>query len=91
MIQYSTNNPLPRANVTSIPKLDGEGIPDEVKTVLGWLLNTRSFRIYLPKLKARDWSHDIKTILRDRRVTSVTLESTIGRLNHAAHIIPQAQ
>ena len=85
------NDPLPRADVTSIPKLDGEGTPDEVKTVLGWLLNTRLFRIYLPKLKARDWIHDIKTILRNKRVDSVTLESTIGRLNHAAHIIPQAR
>ena len=27
--------PLPRANATSIPKLDGDGTPDECKTVLG--------------------------------------------------------
>ena len=85
------NDPLPRADATSIPKLDGDGTPDEVKTVLGWLINTRLFRIYLPWLKAKDWIHDLKQILKDRRVNAKTLETTIGRLNHAAHIIPQAR
>ena len=84
-------DPLPRADATSIPKLDGEGTPDEIKTVLGWVLNTRLFRIFLPKIKAKDWIHDLKSILRLKRVNAKTLETTIGRLNHAAHIIPQGR
>ena len=85
------SDPLPRANATSIPKLDGEGIPDEVECVLGWDINTRLFRIYLPCLKARDWIYNIKQILKYNKVNSKTLETSIGRLNHAAHIISQGQ
>ena len=48
------SDPLPRADATSIPKIDGEGTPDENKIVLGCLLNTRLFRIFLPYLKAKD-------------------------------------
>jgi len=83
------SDPLPCANATSIPKLDGEGTPDELKFVLGWDINTQLFRIYSPRLKARDWIHDIKHILKSNRVNSKNLETTIVCLNHSAHIIPQ--
>ena len=36
------------------PLFEGEGMPNETKTILGWVLNTHRFRIYLPKMKAKD-------------------------------------
>ena len=53
------SDPLPRADAASIPKLKGEGTPDESKIVLGWLIDTRKFRIFLPIEKAADWTHDL--------------------------------
>ena len=87
----NTGEQLPRDDPASIRKLEGEGTPDEQKTLLGWEVNTRLFRIYLPKDKATQWRSDIKRILQHGAVSSKTLESTIGRLNHVAHIIPQAR
>ena len=66
-------DPLPRADATSISKLDGEGTPDKIKTVLEWVLNTCLFRIYLPTLKAKDWIYDLKSIL---RVEAIEREDT---------------
>ena len=82
---------IPRDDPASIRKLEGEGTPDEKKTLLGWEVDTRRFRIYLPKDKAIQWRSDIKRILQHGAVNTKTLESTIGRLNHAAHVIPQAR
>ena len=48
------DDPIPRDDATSIRKLKGEGTPDEAKIVLGWIIDTRLFRIYLPKEKTSD-------------------------------------
>ena len=85
------DDPLPRADAASKPKLKGEGTPDEAKTVLGWLINTRLFRIFLPIEKAADWTKDLRHILRANMIDAKTLESIIGRLNHAGYIIPQSR
>ena len=59
--------------------------------MLGWKINTRLFRIYLPTQKAREWTHSIKEMLKSRKVNTKLLESTIGRLNHVGYIIPQSR
>ena len=59
--------------------------------MLGWKINTRLFRIYLPTQKAREWTHSIKEMLKSRKVNTKLLESTIGRLNHEGYIIPQSR
>ena len=84
-----TPDPLPRADAASKPKLRGKGTPDEAKIVLGWLINTRNFRIFLPIEKTIDWTKDIRQVLGENITNTATLESTIGRLNHASYIIPQ--
>ena len=84
-------DPLPRADAISERKLKGEGTPSEVKTILGWDVNTRKFKIYLPKLKATEWRNEITNILHLTTVPTKRLESTIGRLNHAGHIVPQGR
>ena len=82
---------IPRPNAAATNKLHGEGTPNEQKIVLGWLLNTRRFRIYLPQTKSSDWRREINRIIRLRQVRTKELESLIGRLNHAAHIIPHSR
>ena len=82
--------PLPPNDPASIRKLEGKGTADEKKRLLGWIVDTRIFRIYLPPEKALQWRADIKRILQQGAVGRKTLESTIGRLNHALHIVPQA-
>ena len=86
-----TKDPLPRDDAVSIRKLDGEGTPDEVKNCLGWNIDTRKFRIYLPKGKANQWTADLRDLLELGKVNSKTIDCIIGRLNHTAHIIPQAR
>ena len=81
-------DPLPRAESVSERKLKGEGTPAEVKNVLGWKVDTRLFRIFLPTEKSIDWSMKIEHMLLEETVSTQSLEKTIGRLNHAGHIIP---
>ena len=72
----------------SQPKLIAEGGPAEAQIVLGWTLNTRSLLVILPLDKFEAWSSDLKEIISKRGGTFGQLETTIGRLNHAAYIIP---
>ena len=88
---HTTTDPLPRSDATSIRKLKGEGTPDEKKIVLGWQINTRKFKIYLPKLKSIDWINEIRKVIHANKVTTSTLESLIGKLNHVGYIIPQGR
>ena len=86
----NTTDPLPRAGTASKPKLRGKGTPDEAKIVRGWLINTRKLRIFLPIEKTTDWTKSLRQTLRTNVVDTTTLESNIGRLNHADYIIPQS-
>ena len=73
-------------------KLEGEGTPAERKFFLGWLLDTRELRIYLPMDKEICWINDIKDITRnDNRVKSKQMEQISGRLNRVGYILPQAR
>ena len=75
----------------SATKLAAELLPNTSKTVLGWIIDTTAFRIFLPIEKCLDWSKDIKDLLSKGMVETKELESTIGRLNHAGHILPLAR
>jgi hypothetical protein len=85
------NEPVKRRDLLSEPKLLAEGTPEESQIVLGWILNTRLLQILLPPDKFEAWSTDIRAIVWDRRATYGDLESTVGRLNHVAFIIPLAR
>ena len=62
------------------------------KLFLGWLIDTRAFRVFLPPEKAILWTKQIDDILlSEKRIPSKTLESVIGRLNHVGFILPHAR
>jgi len=79
---------LPRVDIISSKKLKAEGTLEEIKTVLGWVINTRNLTIALPTDKHTKWSSNISKIIHSKRVSHTQLESLIGRLNHIAGIIP---
>jgi hypothetical protein len=83
--------PVPRRPILSIPKLEAEGRPEEIQTVLGWRINTRSLEVSLPDDKFSAWSDDVTRILAKRTCTVKELETLVGRLNHAAYILPTAR
>jgi hypothetical protein len=82
------SEPVPRRPLISLPKLLAEGSPAELQIVLGWRLNTRRLIVSLPDDKFIAWTRDIEDIVKTRRVSREQLESVIGRLNHAAAIMP---
>jgi hypothetical protein len=47
--------------------LSADGQLSEVKTVLGWTINTRQLTISLLNHKMKDWSRDITSILSSKK------------------------
>ncbi len=85
------SEPVPRRPILSIPKLIAEGRPEEVQTVLGWTLDTRRLEISLPLDKYTAWSTDIKRVRAEGSCSHKELETLVGRLNHAAYVLPTAR
>jgi len=70
----SVHDIIPRKDIISLKKLHTEGQLSEVKTVLGWTIDTRSLTISLAAHKVTDWSHDINSILSSRKADYKLLE-----------------
>ena len=87
----AADEPIKRDDNISEKKLRGEGQPSEIKVMLGWTINTRQMRVYLPSDKAIAWSSDISKILTSNRIAHKDLESTICRLNHIGYILPMGR
>ena len=85
------SEPLKRDDPLSLRKLAGEGQLAEQNTCLGWDINTQSLRVSLPEEKQTTWTNYIKEALASTKIKTDTLESLIGKRNHAAHIIPPAR
>ena len=82
------NETLPRSDILNKTKLIAEGIPSEQKTFLGWNIDTRRMRLSLPKSKALRWINEIDKLLQNQKTKHKELESMLGKLNHAAFLIP---
>jgi len=66
---------------------------EEIKTVLGWLINTRRLRIFYPKMKARQLVlqlEDLQTTYKNKEeVDAQKLERIIGKLTNISFLIPE--
>ena len=81
-----------RDDALSLRKIAGNGTPSEQKVVLGWLICTRLFRVFLPQEKAIFWSSEIQNLLDcNKRIQAKTIERIIGKLNHLGFIIPHSR
>jgi hypothetical protein len=83
--------PVPRRPLLGPDKLAAEGRSSETQVVLGWEIRTRPFVVALPFDKHKAWKEDMKSFAATRRGTQQELESLVGRLNHASHIIPMSR
>ena len=81
----------PRDPIINMTKHQAEGRLEESKVILGWRINTHTFRISLTDEKARDWIADIDTTTKAGFCTEKQLETMIGRFNHAGFIITIAR
>ena len=84
---------FPRDGLLSISKFLAEAKASERKVILGWVINARTFTVSLPGEKYRAWTNDIRRMKEKpgQRANSKDLEALIGRLNHAAFVIPNSR
>ena len=80
--------PIQRRPILSWAKLLAEGTHAETQVVLGWLLDTRRLLVSLPPEKSQPWSAQVKLTIASRKISMQDLDTLVGRLNHAATIIP---
>jgi len=59
----STLELLPHDDLLSLNKLAAEGQMSEIKTILGWVVNTRSLEISLPSTKYIAWLRDTQSLI----------------------------
>ena len=85
-LQYS--EPLKHDEPLSLFNISGEGQLGECKTCLGWDIQTRSLRLFLPIEKETYGVQDIRAYLASTKINTDNLESLIGKINHATHISP---
>ena len=86
-----TYEQLKRDDPLSPRKLAEEGEPTERNTCLAWDINTHSLRLFISKDKQTSWFNHTKDALALTKSNTDTLESLVGKLNHASHVIPPAQ
>ena len=82
------DEPIPREEMEAINKLVAEATPEEMKTILGWMMDFRRLIISLPFNKHQAWSSDIQNILVRGSAKANELETMIGRLGHLGMVIP---
>ena len=87
--QLYTCEPIPQHDLLSLNKLAAEGQMSEMKTILGWVINTRSLKILLPSAKFISWSRDTQSLIKCQQATTKQIETLEGRLNHIGNNIPQ--
>ena len=69
-------------------KLFAKAELEEMKIILGWLIDFRRLIISLPSNKFIAWTDSINKIVTRGTSTAKELETTIGRLGHLGAIMP---
>ena len=85
------NEPVKRDDLVALNKLKAEGTLNEVQTVLGWRIDARRFAVALPKEKFAAWMKSLEEIISKGSCTLKELNTLLGRLNHAAMVIPMSR
>ena len=84
----TSTEPITRDDMITRDKMLAEGALEELKIILGWLYDTRRLLVALPKHKYIAWSDQIQEAINTRFIAYIDLDNIVGRLNHAACIIP---
>ena len=80
--------PIQRDWAISVRKLLGDGRLEHSKSVLGWIINTKTFKIHLEQTKHSAWQKDIEDVISSKEIKAKPMEQLIGKLNHVGFIIP---
>ena len=75
---------VPRDEMIEPLNAKAEGALEEIKVVLGWVYNTRTFCVSLPEPKFIACTNTIQDILSKDEINTNSLEALIGTLNHTA-------
>ena len=82
------NEPIPRNEMAAGKKLLAKAGAEEIKIILGWILNFRTLTIALPENKYIAWKVAILEILEAGNTSFKKLEQMIGRLVHLGIFLP---
>ena len=77
--------------MTKPSKAKAEGALEEIKVLLRWLYNTRTFCMSLPYPKFISYTKTIQDILSKYETKANNLKTLIERLNNTSTIIPLAR
>ena len=88
MRPLAVEEPVPRKETLSLPKLKAEGTPSEMMIVLGWWLDTHKLLLRLLDDKFRAYSQEVEEILAAGTVDGKDLESIIGKFVHVSYAVP---
>ena len=88
MRPLATDEPVPRKETLSLPKLKAEGTPSEMMIVLGWWLDTRRLLLRLPNDKFVAYSKEVEEILDAGKINGKDLEHIIGVFVHTSYAVP---
>jgi len=69
----------------------GDGRWDTKKEILGYILDGIARTVQLPQERADDLIKEVQAILKKKRVQLQRFRSIVGRLQHAARILPAAK
>lgn len=83
------SEPIPRHEMAARNKFIAEAGGEELKIVLGWLINFRTLMMHLPQNKFIAWAADFQQMIDSKRADTKKLESCIGRMIHVSQILPE--
>lgn len=82
---------IQRKESISLKKFLAEASLEETKNILGWIINIRTFRIYIREVKKVEWMNMINKVLDSKNIPNKLLEKLVGVLNHIGFIIPTSR
>ena len=82
------DEPIPREEMTARENLLAEAGAEEIKIILGWILNFRTLTIALPDNKYVAWKLAILEILEAGNTSFKKLEQMFKRLVHLGIVLP---
>jgi hypothetical protein len=85
------DEPMPQSEMTAEKKLMAESLLEEIKMMLGWVLDTRRLMISLTMEKYLGWAAGIYFALIVETCRHEQLNTMVGRLNHVYFIIALAR
>ena len=92
-VEAGIKESIPRDALLAVSKFLAEAKASDTKVILGWEVNTRKMTVSLPADKHRAWTSELMKIQSrsGRQATAKELESTVGRLSHAAYVVPNSR